>query len=559
MALFAIENLRFTYPGSVSPALDGINLTVENGEFLVLCGKSGCGKSTLLRQLKTVLTPHGEREGSIFFKGQPLESATQRSQAASIGFVLQNPDNQIVTDKVWHELAFGLESLGESKEVIRLRVAEMASFFGIQQWYHKSVFELSGGQKQLLNLAAVMTMQPDVLILDEPTAQLDPIAAADFLATIKKINTEIGTTVILSEHRLEEVLHGADRAIVLGDGRIIAEGTPAQVGHTLKMLDDPMLYAMPTPLRVYLALETGDKDTCPVTVREGREYLSRRERQKECPKERQEEPQRGRQGVRQKSSPLDASDKQTVVAVKDAWFRYTKHGEDVLRGLSFTVSRGELFCIVGGNGTGKTTALGIVSGLRRPYRGTVSCLEKGVVVLPQDPQTLFTQKTIREDLLEMLPQGKNTVGEVEKQLAEVVELTEIAALLSQHPYDVSGGEQQRVALAKVLLTEPELLLLDEPTKGMDSFFKRKFARILNKLCDKDLTAIMVSHDLEFCAQYASRCALFFDGSIVTQSNPRVFFSGNNFYTTAANRMSRHVFADAITVEDIVEKCRQAHD
>ena len=201
MALFTIENLTFSYPEQTVRAIDDLTLTVPEGAFVVLCGPSGCGKSTLLRQLKPALAPHGVWSGRILFRDTPLENVDARTQAARIGFVQQSPENQIVTDKVWHELAFGLESLGEDTPTIRRRVAEMASFFGIEGWFHKDVTELSGGQKQLLNLASVMAMQPDVLILDEPTSQLDPIAASDFLAVLGKINRELGTTVLLTEHR----------------------------------------------------------------------------------------------------------------------------------------------------------------------------------------------------------------------------------------------------------------------------------------------------------------------------------------------------------------------
>jgi energy-coupling factor transport system ATP-binding protein len=569
MALFEIENLKFAYPEESRFALDGISLSVESGEFLAVCGKSGCGKSTLLRQLKTALTPHGERSGEILFDGRAIEDVSLREQTARIGYVLQSPDNQIVTDKVWHELAFGLESLGEDSAEIRLRVAEMASFFGIQSWYHKTVFELSGGQKQLLNLASVMTLQPDVLILDEPTSQLDPIAASDFLATIRKINTEIGTTIILSEHRLEEVLPSASNAVVLAEGKIIAEGSPAHIGHELKRLDDPMLFAMPTPMRVFLALEDNVEADVPVTVGAGRKYLEARHPVRSEAESQDPLIATKGQGLDSGTSPRMTGRGDTpVVSVKNAWFRYEKDGDDILRGLDLTVSEGEFLAIVGGNGTGKTTSLGVISGLFTPYRGKVSVLgadmkktgataiaQKGLGVLPQDPQTVFTRNTIYEDLLELFPIGARKSEATKDAVSKIAALTEIEDLLEKHPYDVSGGEQQRAALAKVLLLEPKLILLDEPTKGMDSFFKRKFAGVLAKMQSEGLTIVMVSHDLEFCAAYADRCALFFDGSIVTENVPREFFSGNSFYTTAANRMSRHIFDGAITVDDVVARCR----
>ena len=252
---FVLEDLTFTYPGQPRPALRGVSLAIGKGEFITLCGKSGCGKTTLLRQLKPALSPHGLRSGTIFFEGMPLEDLDQRAQSARIGFVLQSPENQIVTDKVWHELAFGLESLGYDTPAIRLRVAEMASFFGIQNWFYKNVNELSGGQKQLLNLAAVMVMQPAVLILDEPTSQLDPIAAADFLATVGRINRELGTTVLLTEHRLEEALPLSDRCIVMDEGGVLADGTPGAVGVQLKAAGHDMFLSMPTPMRIYAATD----------------------------------------------------------------------------------------------------------------------------------------------------------------------------------------------------------------------------------------------------------------------------------------------------------------
>ncbi|MGI6175699.1 MAG: ABC transporter ATP-binding protein [Christensenellales bacterium] len=553
MALIEIKGLTFTYPEREAPALKNINLDINEGDFIVLCGKSGCGKSTLLRHLKAVLVPHGQREGGVYYRGKPLEEMDERAQTSKIGFVLQDPDHQIVTDKVWHELAYGLESLGYDTKTIRLRVAEMASFFGIQGWYHKTVFELSGGQKQLLNLASIMAMQPEVLMLDEPTSQLDPIAAADFLATIKKINTEIGTTIILTEHRLEDALPLADKVVVMGKGEIIAQEEPKKVGAVLKQKNDPMLYAMPAPTRLYLALENGGAE-CPVTVREGKEYLRKYAAAKDS--------------TLRRAQQAAAAERQKVVTLKDVWFRYEKQGEDILRDLSVEIRQGETYCIVGGNGTGKTTALNVIAGINRPYRGSVRIngldavkakhnliFENGLSVLPQDPQSLFLKKTVEEDLFEMLSTEISTEQEKQHRVQTIAEVAEIEDLMRMHPYDISGGEQQRVALAKVLLTNPKILLMDEPTKGMDSFFKLKFAGILKKLKERGVTVVIVSHDIEFCAVHADRCALFFDGGIVTENDPHTFFSGNSFYTTSTNRMCRHLFMDAITVEDAVERCR----
>lgn len=551
MAHFEIKDLTFSYAAAKGKhSLENVSLTIEQGEFLVLCGKSGSGKSTLLRQLKTVLTPNGKRTGEILFRGVPLKQVSDREQSEKIGFVMQNPDDQIVTDKVWHELAFGLESLGCDQKTMRGRVAEMACYFGIQDWFHRDVATLSGGQKQLLNLASIMAMQPEVLILDEPTSQLDPIAASDFLNTVRKINTELGTTVIITEHRLEDIFPYADRAVVMEKGRVIADDTPGKVGQLLFEQANPMFAAMPTPVRVYYG--AGGTGESPLTVRQGRSWLSRRF------------PNRPEKDA-VAAPPLPEEVKDPALVLKELWFRYEKDSPDILRGVSAEIPSGSLYAILGGNGAGKSTTLKAISGICRPYRGKVTLFGKPVdkyksselfhgclAMLPQDPKSLFVKKTVREDLSEMT-KDKSSI----ERIAALCQITE---LLDSHPYDLSGGEQQRAALAKVLLTEPKMLLLDEPTKGIDSFFKETFAGILSDLKKQGITIVMVSHDVEFCARYADVVSMFFDGQILTTDTPRRFFGSNSFYTTAAHRMSRHIFHMAVTVDDVLTLCREnAHE
>ena len=552
MAHVEIKDLSFSYPVSKDKlALDHINLNIEKGEYIAVCGKSGSGKTTLLKHLKSTLAPHGNISGEIFFEGKPLKDADLREQSSKIGYVMQNPDNQIVTDKVWHELAFGLESLGIDQKTIRLRVAEMASYFGIQRWFHKDVAELSGGQKQLLNLASIMAMQPTVLILDEPTSQLDPIAAADFLNTVRKINLELGTTVIITEHRLEDIFHAADRVVVMENGRIIASDQPRKVGEFLREGENEMFAAMPSPVQIYYG--TGSELECPLTVREGRSWLSQTFEGKEIKKISLEKPE------------APESSEEPAILMKEVWFRYEKEAPDVLKGVSLSVPKEKIFAIVGGNGTGKSTTLKSICNICKAYRGKIFIdgkriekyrsdeLFKGnLAMLPQDPQSLFVKKTVREDLEEILPKN---CGDREERVRRAAETCQITQLLDSHPYDLSGGEQQRAALAKVLLTEPRILLLDEPTKGLDNFFKIKFAEILNQLKADGVTILMVSHDVEFCAKYADLVGMFFDGSVVTVNSPNKFFSQNSFYTTAANRMSRHLFENAITNEDVIELCK----
>ncbi len=535
--LFTVSGFSFAYPNSSTAALHNIHLTVRKGEFLVLCGPSGSGKSTLLRQLKTTLVPFGEKTGEILFCGRPLAEVDRREQSQRIGFVFQSPENQIVTDKVWHELAFGLESLGCETPTIRRRVAEMASFFGIEPWFTKNVSELSGGQKQLLNLASVMVLQPDVLILDEPTGQLDPIAASDFLNALGRINRELGTTVLLSEHRLEEALPLASTAAVLDHGTLLCIGTPGEIGAALRKSGHSMFLGMPTAMRVWAA--AGSALPCPITVREGRQWLTAFSSEKAL-------------------SPLPPEQtlcypEEPVLEAEELWFCYEKELPDIVKGVSLTLKRGQFTALLGGNGAGKTTTLKLLSGLLKPYRGTVRTA--GVLaVLPQDPQTLFVKKTVWADLLSFLREEGIPQTEAELQVRQTAALCRLEALLERHPYDLSGGEQQRAALAKILLLEPDILLLDEPTKGLDMEFKQIFAEILQSLLEKGKAVLMVSHDIEFCAGHAHQCALFFEGNIAAMGTPREFFSGNSFYTTAANRMARGFVPGAVTAEELAFAC-----
>ena len=573
MAHFAIEQLTFAYPGADRRALDGVSLEIEQGSYVVICGKSGCGKTTLLRHLKSVLTPHGERTGRILFEGVPLEEVSQRDQSAKIGFVMQNPDAQIVTDKVWHELAFGLESLGCDKDSMRFRVAEMASYFGIESWFHKDVRDLSGGQKQLLNLASIMAMRPSALILDEPTSQLDPIAASDFLNTVRKINLELGVTIVLTEHRLEEVFACADKVVVMDRGEIVSVGSPLRVARELHASANDMMAALPAPLRIFYGVEAArevglgkaspdkaspekaESPDAPLTVREGRRWLSR-VASDDC----------AQRDAIPADAPLDAVE-HPALSLKEVWFRYDRDLPDVLRGASLDVAPGSILAIMGGNGAGKSTLLRVACGISKPYRGTVrvfgrklkdwkagSLFDGCLALLPQDPQNLFVKKTVREDLAEMLASSRLPEADRACRIEHVIDVTDIGGVLDSHPFDLSGGEQQRAALAKVLLTDPKILLLDEPTKGIDAFFKRQLASVLDDLKRDGVAIVMVSHDIEFCARHADAVAMMFDGEIIAESTPRTFFSSNSFYTTAANRMSRHVFSRAITDEDVIGQC-----
>ncbi len=516
MEIIKTENLSFAYPQRDKKALDNVSLSVNDGEFITICGKSGSGKTTLLRLLKPTLEPFGEKHGDIYFCGEQMDEIRD----IKIGFIMQNPKEQVVADKVWHELAFGLESLGIETAEIRRRVAEISSFFGIEKWFHKRTAELSGGETQLLNLASVMVMNPQILLLDEPTSQLDPVWAEKFLEMLKRINREVGTTVILTEHRLQLTFALSDRVIVMDKGQIIADEKPEEIGDRIKSND--MYLSMPPTVRLYGELEGGR--VSPVTVRDAKTWFKKYSKthsfiQKNC---------------------RVADNKEAVIEIKDLWFRYEKNSPDIIKGLSLKINKGEIHSIIGGNGTGKSTLLSLISHIKTPYRGKI--LIKGDYgLVPQDPEMLFLKSTVIDDL--------KSLGQ---DIDELVKIFKLEDILDRHPYDLSGGEKQRVALAKVMLKDAQVILLDEPTKGMDAHFKKEFGETLKNLKKMGKTVVMVSHDIDFCAEFADTTSYMFDGIIVSGGTPREMFSKNIFYTTQINKITRDILPEAILVEDVIE-------
>ena len=530
MEILTLENLSFRYPTEKENILTNISLRIEEGDFAVLCGSSGCGKTTLLKLIKRELAPHGELSGKIYFSGKEQSGLSDRESAASIGYVLQDPEAQTVTDKVWHELSFGLENLGYGSDFIRLRIGEMANYFGIAHLFREGTAHLSGGQKQLLSLASVMAMSPKLLLLDEPTSQLDPIAASDFIATLKKINRELGTTVIIAEHRLEELFPIADKAAVMDGGRLIAFGSPKNVCRELS--GSPVSVGFPTASRIFTALS--GKGELPLTVREGRSFLSANYPHRE-------------NAFTEKPLP-----KEDAVTLSEIYFRYDKKSPDVLRGASLSLKAGEFFCLLGANGAGKTTVLKTVAGLLKPYKGKVSLHGKKTAMLPQNARNVFIMNTVREDIEDILLRMGCKKSDIPEKTAAISEKLGVSHLLGKHPYDISGGEAQKCAIAKILAASPDVLLLDEPTKAIDPESKRTLASIIDMLKKEGVCVFAVTHDTEFAAEYADRCALFFDGEILAPASPQKFFSANNFYTTAASRISRGIFDGAVTADDIIK-------
>lgn len=560
-AVLSCEHVSFCYPRRTDNAIEDISFSIGEAEFVVLCGQSGCGKTTLLRHFKKNQIPFGTGSGKLYYRGSDLETMDDRESAARIGFVGQNPDTQLVTDKVWHELAFGLENLGVPGEQIRRRTAEIAQYFGMESWFRRPVSELSGGQKQLLNLASVVIMQPDVLLLDEPTAQLDPIGTGRFLDTLRRLNRDLGTAVLLSEQRLEEVVPMADRVLIMHQGHLVADAVPGQCAAKLEAYERdhnealPIASAMPVAVRVWKACHYRDEANSPVSIRQGKSWLADHVRKTGQPGE----PIKSAVSDRHPCHTAKRAVSETALFVDRLCFGYQKD-QRVLEDFTMRVPKGMLYAVVGGNGSGKSTALKAIMGICKPRRGNVKAAGK-IRFLAQNPKSLFTELTAAEELMAMLLPENGGAGLKEadrtQRVGEMLSYLELTAQREQNPMDLSGGQQQRLALGKLLLTEPDILLLDEPTKGLDGAFKEKLAEFLKDLCSKGKTVVLVSHDMEFCARYADQCGLLFDGQLISEGETRAFFRENVFYTTAAQRMSRGVCGDCLLAEDIVRALQEA--
>lgn len=510
MEILNIKNLTFTYPNARIKALDNINLSVAEGDFVLLTGASGSGKTTLLRLLKDETAPFGEIRGVI------------NKKALSIALVFQDAENQIVSDTVWHNLAFALENMNKSSDEIRQKVGEIAEYFDIAHIFRKKTSCLSGGEKQLLNLASVMVTDPDVLLLDEPTSQLDPIAAKNFLDTVKRLNAEMNLTVIISEHRTEELFNYAHKVCVMDKGCIIIQGKGSFIADKIN------LQAIERPFGTELYNLLGRIGNCPVTVGECRRYI-RNNFKNDVVDEIIEEKKQN----------------ETALEMKNIYFRYTKNGEDVLRKLNFSAKKGEILTLIGGNGSGKTTLLSLISGINKPYSGKVKTYKNRIALLPQNVKTVFTKDVLKKDFALITDNFEIICKELN-----------ISHLLDRNPYDLSGGEVQRAALAKVLLTNPDILCLDEPTKGIDAKGKRDMQKILKNLKNRGVSIIIVTHDADFAAEISDYSAFLFDGQIVSEGTPREVFSKNTFYTTLASRVSRNFYKNAVTIGDIENLCKR---
>ncbi|SFB13524.1 MULTISPECIES: ABC transporter ATP-binding protein [unclassified Bacillus (in: firmicutes)] len=539
MEIIQLNNVSFTYPNSDKPALKDVSLKVNKGQFVVLCGPSGCGKSTMLRLLKEEIRPHGEFSGEIFVSTG--EEGGAESRGNDVGFVFQDPENQIVSDDFLHEMVFGLENLGLPTNEMRSRVAEMVGFFGAESLLNRKTHELSGGKKQQMNLASVLLMQPDILLLDEPTAQLDPVSSRELLDMLVRLNEEFGMTIIMAEHRLEEVFTLADQIVMMKSGEIIHNGAPTEVIE--EIWNTPRKVYVPTIPSLFLSVSPNDN--LPLTVKAGRQQATKLEFYPKALKE---------------SCCGDE-----IMKAKDIYYRYNHDTEMVLNEMSFTLQKGEIYALLGGNGAGKSTFLKLMCGVWKPVKGKITLhnqplksyrkkeLSRQIGYLPQNPKLFFIEDSVQKEI-EMTMELWDVRDKV--FVSKIVDELEIGHLLESHPYDLSGGELQKAALACILLRKPEILLLDEPTKGLDPISKGKLALILEQLRKEGTSILLSTHDVEFAAQYATRCGLIFQGKITAEAAPSDFFQGNFFYTTMIQRLLRGLpNQNVVTLKEAIERCK----
>lgn len=528
MAYLSIENLSFKYSLASHYSLNEINLKINRGDFVLIAGASGSGKTTLIKQLKKELQPAGELTGNIIHDGINIHDLSMKDSTSQFGYVMQNPDNQIISDKVWHELVFALENNGYDQTAMEIRVAEMTNFFGIQELYNHNTYDLSGGQKQLLNLASIMVLQPSVLILDEPTSQLDPIARNQFIDILKKINDEFNTTIIMVEHTLDYIFNLVDQIVIMDKTKIDYQGSPQDVINNLNQINPRFVKSLPQYLQ--LSNKLGFKNI--LSIKSLKEALQKNVKKLHV------------------TYGDVKNDEDIVLNIEELYFKYDKKDKDILSDITLAFHRNSIHTIMGGNGVGKSTLIKNILGILKPYHGKIiyqnknilkdKALMKDFAYLPQDPTLLFNQETVKDEIAK----SDFSVG------ADLIGKLDLDDLLERHPYDLSGGQQQRLALCKILLKQPKVIILDEPTKGLDSYAKDVLVNLLNEL-KKECCIIIISHDIEFAIKCSDYCMMLFNKHIIGYQKTRTFFNNNEFYTSVIAKVSKNIFEkEALLIEDI---------
>lgn len=528
MPAIEVRGLRFAYPGAEVPVFEELDWRVPQGTFALLVGGTGSGKSTLLSLLKPEISPAGECSGELRMLGESVADMGVRASAERVGYVFQDPENQIVCETVWHEMAFGLENLGMSRDEMRRRVAETSYFFGVEDWLHRDTDTLSGGRKQLLSLAAVLALRPRVLLLDEPTSQLDPVAEKNFLHALFRVNRELGCTVVVATHQPRPMLEYATCAYRIEGGRVSEVADIASLGHREELFSGEVpgwggswrakngVFSSASGRPGYLDPRVGAP---------GAKKRPKSDKSAEFEAQILSQDDSGAPSCAGECRILPKMHAGSATTLAGGWFRYDRASGWVLRGLDASFSAGAVHAVVGGNGCGKSTMLSVLAKTVKLQRGHMERGAASAALLPQNPKALLVAETVREELMEWA----STCGYDEAMARERATSLGLSGLDGRHPYDLSGGQRQLLALAKLLLIGPELLLLDEPTKGLDLASRRIIARALRDHAEAGGTVIMATHDLDFAEQVADDIAMMFDGEIACMEPPADFFADNVFY------------------------------
>lgn len=515
MAFFEVKNLNFSYPASTKNAVNNISFKLERGEVLLICGTSGSGKTTLINCLSPDICPCGTFGGNVMIEDTDISKLSQIERVKKIGFVFQDPEAQIVSDKVWHEIAFPLESVRTDKSAMRSKVAEIAAYFNFEDMIDKSTHTLSGGQKQRLNIASALSHLPEVLVLDEPFSRLDPVACENIFNIINKINKELGTTVIISEHNLEKIIGFADKIAFLDNGNQEFFGNREDFIKYLYITNNTMVDALPVSAKIFK-----DNNKCFFSVADARAHLS--------------ENQRKYMVEKTTNNTVSVAD---AVVLKDVCFSYSKNEKEIINNLSLKIPKSLISAVIGPNGAGKSTLIKLISGEVKQISGKIKVSDKTarISVVPQDPKNLFSCDTIYKDI-EYVANGKS-----KEEILNICNMCGIDSILNHHPYDISCGEMQKAALCMALVSSPDILLLDEPTKGIDAPSKLEIGKILKSLSGSGVTVVLVTHDIEFAAMFADTCSLIFNGEISSSCDIQTFMENSMFFTTDSVKITRNLY------------------
>jgi energy-coupling factor transporter ATP-binding protein EcfA2 len=530
--LIRLREFSFSYNGAERPALNRITLTIEDGQFILITGASGGGKSTLCRVFNG-LVPHfygGKISGQAEVQGMDILETPPKELATRVGMVFQDPENQLVTTDVEREIAFGLENLGYPRNLIARRIEEALDTAGIAHLRFARHQELSGGEKQKVAIASVLALHPEILVLDEPTSELDPQSAEEVLRLLERLNDELGLTVILIEQRLDRVAHLVDRLLVMGNGQIIADGTPREVmgGDT-----EGLGIGLPPVIRLMRRLQGKELalNGLPLTVKDARLQL-----------------QKALKGVKPAEFADAGANLKPVLNVDKLWFSYGERA--ALRNINLAIERGGFIGIMGRNASGKTTLVKQFNGLLRPTRGrvrlegvdtnqsTVAELSQKVGYVFQNPNDHLFADSVEDEIAFSLRNRGAEEAEIAKAVENMLNEFELGRYRKSYPRNLSGGEKQRVALASVLAGQPEIVVLDEPTRGMDYILKKKLINYLDDYRRRGNTVIMVSHDVETIAECAQRVVLLSEGRVVVEGNKREVLAKALLFSPQINRLAQ---------------------